>query len=67
MTTQASTSQIRTAIADHLEALDGGFWMKAIALADDVLANMTEPTDDVCTSDDPENHQGDTCPIHEGG
>ena len=21
----------------------------------------------VCTSDDPNNHQGDTCPIHEGG
>ena len=27
--------------------------------------HMTEIKEIVCTSDDPNNHQGDTCPIHE--
>ncbi len=29
-------------------------------------AEQRQPARAVCTSDDPENHQGNTCPVHEG-
>lgn len=35
-------------------------------LTEEEVESITS-TPRVCTSDDPTNHQGDTCPVHEGG
>ena len=36
-----------------------------IEVHDLAVDGLTEPPSLECTSDDPSNHQGDTCPIHE--
>ena len=63
--TRADTVEVEAESQDAAEDLALWEWNGDDSTVVDRWAYAQEEAED-CTSDDPNNHQGDTCPVHEG-